>query len=92
MMMMMMMVMKIKIGELYSFQPSLRRARFCADARSLQVIAKMQELDLRLGGFAMDLQAIREVRHCWLCQASRSWQLTVCLHASCRMKRLIGTL
>ena len=32
MMMMMMMVMKIKIGELYSFQPSLRRARFCADA------------------------------------------------------------
>ena len=26
MMMMMMMVMKIKIGELYSFQPSLRRA------------------------------------------------------------------
>ena len=47
MMMMMMMVMKIKIGELYSFQPSLRRARFCADARSLQGIAKMQELDLQ---------------------------------------------
>ena len=27
----------------------------------------------------LDLQAIRQVRHYWLRQASRSWQLTVCL-------------
>ena len=38
------------------------------DARSLQGIAKMQELDLLR-------KASRQVRHSWLRQASRSWQL-----------------